>query len=304
MTKQMKADIALLLITIGWGSSFILSKLVINEIQPYNFLAIRFIIASFISGTIFFKKIIRVDKNTLIKGSALGFLLFLHYATQTVGLQYTTASKSAFITGINVILVPIFSAWVLKNRPDRSSVIGALIAMLGMGLLSFSTVEANTGINIGDVYTLVCAIIFAVYIIAVGKYTKELDSVVFAIVQIFVVGILSLGMSLLTETPVLPTTRLSWVSIIVLSVVCTSAAYIVQNVAQQYTSSTHTALIYTGEPVFAAMFGYLFFREVLNMQGTIGALMIVSGMLAAELDIAKFFKRGGSDVEKSELSLE
>lgn len=292
MTKQVKADIALTLITIGWGSSFILSKLVINQMPTYNFLAIRFIIASLISGIIFFKKMIKVDKYTLKMGGLLGFILFLHYATQTVGLQYTTASKSAFITGINVILVPIFSAWFLKNKPDKSSVIGAVVALFGMGLLSFSSMDGSSGINIGDIYTLVCAIIFAVYIIAVGKYTTKLDSIAFAIVQIFVVGILSLIMTMVTESPKLPATKEAWLSILVLSVVCTSIAFIVQNVAQRYTSSTHTALIYTGEPVYAAIFGYIFFKEVLNMQGTLGAILIVGGMLAAELDIAKYlFKK-------------
>lgn len=297
MTKQTKADLALTLITIGWGSSFILSKIVISQMPTFNFLAIRFFIATLICGIIFYKKILKVDKYTIKMGSLLGVLLFLHYATQTVGLEYTTASKSAFITAVNVILVPIFSACVLKNIPNKSSIVGAVVALIGMGLLSFSTGNGDMSINIGDVYTLISAVIFAVYVIAVGKYTTKLDSITFAIVQITVVGILSFIMSILTETPTLPSSKEAWVSIIILSVVCTSAAYIVQNVAQRFTSPTHTALIYTGEPVYAAIFGYLFFKEVLNTQGTIGAVLIVGAVLAAELDITKYFTKKSKEVK-------
>lgn len=149
------------------------------------------------------------------------------------------------------------------------------------------------GINIGDVYTLISAIIFAFYIIFVGKYTVKVQSIPFAVIQIGVVGLLSLFITFSIEKkPIMPTDHQIWINIIILSVVCTSGAYIVQNIAQKkFTSSTHTALIFSGEPVFAGIFDYLIFGELLSPRGIFGALLILSGMLISEVDIKKFYLR-------------
>ncbi|MDW7669166.1 MAG: DMT family transporter [Bacillota bacterium] len=288
MTSQRKADISLFLVTIGWGISFLLTKNSLDFLETYNFLAIRFLLAFFISFGIFYKKFKNLNKKTVKYGIGLGVLLFLHYALQTVGLNYTTVSKSAFITGLNVIMVPVFSALIIKTIPERKVVFSTIIAFTGLGLL---TLNGNIdGVNIGDVYTFLCALVFALYIILVGKYTVKVESISFATIQLGVVGILSLITSFMIETPIIPTEAAAWGNIVFLSVVCTSGAYIVQNVAQKFTSPSHTALIYTGEPVFAAFFGYIFLEELLSFRGTLGALMILSGMLIVEVNFKKLFK--------------
>lgn len=295
MSRQLKADLALLFVTIGWGASFILTKIALTDLATYNFLAVRFILAFIISSIFFIKKMIKLDKKTIKLGIFLGIILYLHYAFQTVGLKYTTASKSAFITGLNVIMVPIFSPLLLKKFPKKASIYGAILAFIGMGLLSLSNMTSVNGINVGDVYTFICAVIFALYIIAVGKFTADVESISFAVIQLGVVGILSLITSVAIEHPIMPTSKEGWISILILSIVCTSAAYIIQNVAQRFTSSTHTALIYTGEPVFAAIFGYIFFRELLNTMGTIGAILILTGMITAEINFQSLFKKITTD---------
>jgi drug/metabolite transporter (DMT)-like permease len=287
MNKQFKADFALLLITIGWGSSFLLSKNALADLETFNFLWVRFLMAFIVSATIFNKKMRQVDRKTLNLGIFMGVILFAHYALQTIGLTITTVSKSAFITGTNVVMVPIFSAVLIKRMPQKSAVVGVTLAFLGMGLLTLNSGEF--GINLGDVLTLLCAAVFALYIILVGKYTVEVDSVSFAVIQIGVVGILSLITSYLFEVPHLPSSVTSWLNIGFLAVACTSIAFIVQSVAQQYTSPTHTALIYSGEPVFAAMFAFVIAHEVLGPRGLMGAGLILSGMLVAELDLSKLF---------------
>jgi len=288
MTNQRKADISLFLVTIGWGISFLLTKNSLDFLETYNFLAIRFLLAFFISYGIFYKKFKNLNKKTVKYGIGLGILLFLHYALQTVGLNYTTVSKSAFITGLNVIMVPVFSAIIIKKVPERKVVFSTIIAFAGLGLL---TLNGNIdGVNIGDIYTLLCAFVFALYIILVGKYTVKVESISFATIQLGVVGILSLITSFMIESPVVPTEIAAWGNIIFLSVVCTSGAYLVQNVAQKYTSPSHTALIYTGEPVFAAFFGYIFLEELLSFRGTLGAVMILSGMLIVEVNFKKLLK--------------
>lgn len=290
MTKQIKADIALLLVTIGWGASFILTKNSLAELPTYNFLAIRFFLAFFISSAIYYKRMMKIDKNTLKYGFILGILLYAHYAFQTVGLNYTTASKSAFITGLNVILVPIFSAVLLKNIPSKRVRVSATLAMIGLALLTLN--QKLGGVNIGDIYTFICAVIFAFYIILVGKYTKDVDSVSMAIIQLGLVGLFSMFTSfILKENATLNVSLEGWINITILAVVCTSGAYIVQSVAQKFTTPNHTALIYTGEPVFAGIFGFLFYGERLGIKGTLGAILIIWGMLMAEVDFKKLFNK-------------
>jgi drug/metabolite transporter (DMT)-like permease len=289
MSKQFKADLALLIITIGWGSSFLLSKNALVDLQTYNFLGVRFTLAFLVSSIFFYKRMIEIDKRTLKLGVLMGVVLFAHYAFQTVGLNITSVSKSAFITGINVVMVPVFSALLIKRLPQKLAVLGVGFAFVGMALLTLNT--GSFSLNIGDGLTFICAAVFALYIILVGKYTIEVESVSFAVVQIGVVGLLSWITSFFLETAHLPTTFGSWMNIGFLAVACTSIAFIVQSVAQQHTSPTHTALIYSGEPVFAAIFAFFFAGEVLGVKGMLGAGLILLGMLVAELDFSKMFQK-------------
>lgn len=287
MTKQLKADLSLLFVTVGWGASFMLTKNALLQLQTYNFLSLRFFIAFVFSAIIFRKQILKIDKKTIKYGVITGIILFISYALQTVGLNYTTVSKSAFITGFNVVLVPVFSTLLLKNKLDMKACISVLMAFVGLAFLTLN--HSVTNINFGDFLTFLCAIITAFYIILAGKYTMKVESIAFAIVQMGVVCVLSIITSLIFEKPVLHTTTTAWVSIIVLSIVCTSGAFIIQMTAQKYTSPTHTALIFTGEPVFAGIFGYIFIHEVLGLKGIVGGVLILAGMLVSEVDIKAFF---------------
>lgn len=286
MSKQIKADLALLAVAIGWGASFILTKNALSTLATYNFLAIRFIIAFVTSSIIFYKNMLKLDRNTLKYGFLIGTILFAGYALQTMGLNYTTASKSAFITGFSVVLVPLISALFLKKVPERNAVIGAVMALVGLGFL---TLNDNLSLNFGDLLTLFATLAFAMHIITVGKYTISVDSISCAIIQIGTVALLSLIMSFAVENPVIPKGSSVWINLFILSFVCTSGAFIVQNVAQKYTSATHTALIYTGEPVFAAIFAYFISGEVLSPRGFFGATLILSGMITAEVDFKNLF---------------
>jgi drug/metabolite transporter (DMT)-like permease len=281
MSKQLKADFALILVTVGWGASFILTKNVLVSVSTYNFLAIRFVFAFIMSSLVFYKRMIKMNKETLKLGVFIAALLFGTYAFQTMGLNYTTVSKSAFITGFSVILVPVFSAIIFRKSTEKTTIIGVVFAIIGLALL---TLNGDMGLNIGDFYTLICAVSYAFYIMAVGKFTSKVDSVAFAVVQLGTVAFLSLITSLVFEKPSLPNGYGVWLNILILSVVCTSGAYIVQNIAQKYTSPTHTALIFTCEPVFAAIFAYFIYGEILNLKGTTGAVLILLGMLTAEVE--------------------
>jgi drug/metabolite transporter (DMT)-like permease len=292
MTKQVKADLALLLVTVGWGSSFILTKNALGDLTTFNFLAIRFLLAFFLSAIVFAKRFKQLNKTTLVSGVIVGSILFTGYAFQTVGLNFTSVSNSAFITGFSVILVPLLSALLFRKKIEFNAFTGTVLALIGLSLL---TLNGKFALGIGDMLTFISTFAFAMHIITVGLYTHKSDSILLGIIQIGVVGFWSLIATFAVESPIIPTGVDTWTNLIVLAVICTSGAFIVQSVAQQYTSATHTAIIYTGEPVFAAIFAYFMIGEILSPRGMIGAVLIITGMLVAELDLKSVLKNRKND---------
>lgn len=273
----------MLLVTIAWGASFILTKNVLGELETFNFLAVRFFIAFLLSWILFFKEMIKTDRKTFKNSLVLGLIMFGAFTFQTMGLNFTTASKSAFITGINVVMVPIISSVFLKEKPELKTIIAVIGAFLGLSMLTMD--GGITSINIGDIYTFISAILFAMSIIMVGKYTKESKSVPLAVYQFGVVAFFAGLASFFFEDFTISISRSASADIMILVVFCTIGAYVVQSVAQKYTSSTHTALIFTGEPVFAGIFGYILLGEVLGGVKLLGAVVIVLSMLFSEISV-------------------
>lgn len=286
--KNIKADLALLFVAFSWGTTFVLVKNALESIPTFNFLFVRFILAFIIAFIIFRKRFRKINFLTLKYGVLVGIVLFLGYASQTLGLVYTSASNSGFITGISVILVPVFSAIFYKNRITVPNGIGVVLAFVGLSFLSFKNV---TGINIGDLMTLFCAFAFAFYTIFVGVYTKKIDSVVFAIIQIGTVGVLSAIISFIFEdVTLIPKSFDVWAAILITAFFATIGGFLIQSVAQNFISSTRTALILSMEPVFAGVTAFIFLNERLTYIGVFGAILIFVGMLVSEIKIALLFK--------------
>ncbi len=283
MRKQLFADISLLIVVIIWGYTFVAIKNALAGITPFNFIALRFIIAFIILIVVFRKRLGGLNKYILLRGSVVGIFLFFTYAFQTVGLKFTTASNAGFITGFSVVLVPVFSALILKARPSIESTVGVVCAIAGLFFLSY-----NSGyvVNKGDILVLFCALAVAFHILTVGYYTKKTDSILLTIVQVGVVTFLSIICALIFEEPVMPGSAVVWEAIFVTSLFATVGAYLVQNIMQRFTSSTHTALIFSGEPVFAGIFGYYLLGERLSSWAVLGCFMILAGMVISELRIS------------------
>ena len=288
MTNKFKADASLMLITLGWGISFLLTRNTLDSLDVFNFLGIRFTLAFILSFAVFYRKMLKTTVPMLISGFLVGMLLFSSYAFQTVGLLYTSLSNSAFLTGSSVVMVPLIAAIFMKEKPRKEIYVGAVFAFLGIGLL---TVTGFDSFNVGDLLTLICALLFALYILAVAKYSKTHEPVAFAIWQIGTVGFVSLLASFIFENPTFSMPLEAWGNILFLAIICTSGAFIVQNVAQKYTTPSHTALIYANEPVFAAIFGYLLAGETMTAKGIFGAALIIVGVLLSELDIKTIFRK-------------
>lgn len=273
MSKQLKSDIVLILVTMVWGSTFVIVKNAIQTLPVYNFLFIRFLLAFLLLAIIFHKKLKNIDNKTLAAASIIGTMLFLGYAFQTMGLKYTTASKSGFITGFSVVLVPILEAVFLKRKPSKPAILGIVLAFIGLILL---TTNIDLSINIGDFLTLLCAFAFGMQIVLITKYASTLDTYLLATIQIVVVAVLSGIVSLIFEKPFIPTSLDVWSAIIITGVFATAFAIVAQNTMQAYTTATHTALIFALEPVFAAIAAFLIAGEVMSFRAILGGIFMFS----------------------------
>jgi drug/metabolite transporter (DMT)-like permease len=193
MRKPILADISLLFVTFIWGTTFVLVQNAISLLEPFSFNGIRFLAAAVMLLLWLFiferKQLTLLNLKMLASGIFIGFWLFLGYATQTIGLLYTTTSKAGFITGLSVVLVPLFSMFMLKQFPGRNAVIGVSIATMGLFLLTMTDV---TSLNIGDGFIFICAISFALHIIFTGKFSSKYPTLLLTVIQITTVAILSI----------------------------------------------------------------------------------------------------------------
>lgn len=290
MSKQIKADILLLVIAAVWGSSFTLMKNVLDHIPSFAYLALRFIIAAVILIVIFHKNFKLINKRVLLYGVITGLMLFGGMALQVTGLYFTTASNSAFITGLNVVMVPIIAAAFFRRRPDLSSIIGVILAFAGLFFLSGGL---DFRFNIGDLLTLFCAICFALQIIFIDRFTREQDSILLGVLQITFAALMYTGVWVTTDPQPFAVDWTIIVTLLITGVFGTALAYTGQTVVQKYTSPTHTALILTAEPVFGALFALCIPNsagetEILTFNTIIGCTLILAGMIICEL---KIFKR-------------
>lgn len=279
LSRSQWADFSLLMVTLVWGSTFVIVKLAIEDLPPLPFLAIRFALA-FVSllPFLYFQRT-HISKGTLLKGVALGVFLFSGYAWQTVGLQYTTASNAGFITGLSVVFVPALVTLTTRRLPSRGLILGILCALVGLAFLSLGD---RFQLNKGDLMVLVGALSFALHIFFVGRYAPQTNATVLASVQVLTVSVLSATFSMFLPQSTMHFSTNVWVALLVTAIPATSLAFFVQTKMQQFTTPTHTALIFSMEPVFAAISAFFFAGEILTPRGLLGAGLVLAGMLIAE----------------------
>jgi len=290
ISKEYIADLLLLSVTVFWGSTFIIVKKSIEQMPTFAFLSIRFWISSILLVIIFFPRLKNLNKELLKDGIILGIVLFLAYAFQTVALQYSSATVVGFLTGLNVIFTPIFSAVLLKKMPRIYSQIGAVLSFLGVTLMSLNdTLTLSTG----EILTIICAIFVAIQIILTDKYSRRHDTFLLTVVEITTMSILATIVSLIKEPYLIPKHWNSYLtfSFLITAVFATVYAFVIQNTAQKHTTPTKTAIIFIMEPVFSAIFSYLLGGEVLSLRAYIGAGVMFLGLFVSEVGPLIKFKR-------------
>lgn len=289
LNKKIIAEISLLIVAFIWGATFVIVQNAIDILPPLLFNAIRFFLAGIIIFSIFFcinKGKMNIKIKDIGPGMLLGSCLYIGYAFQTIGLLYTTPSKAGFITGLSVVMVPILAFILLKIRPKISSIIGSVIAAVGLYLLA---VKNSSPFSIGDFYVLVCTIGFAFHIILTDRFSKRISVMFLTAIQILTVALLCSISSflfedwdLLFESEVYFSKSLVF-AILITSLLGTAAAFFIQTHSQKAISPVRVAIILAMEPVFAAITSYFWIQERLTAAATIGCLCILTGMIIAEL---------------------
>jgi len=276
---SLTARLMLLTVAFAWEATFVFVKAALAEIGPFAFLAARFWLAFAVLALPFLTRLRQGGRLLWRAGAGLGLVLWVAYAFQTVGLRTTTATRAGFITGLFVVLVPLLSALVLRQTPALSAWGAALLAVLGLALLSL---PIDPSLALGDGLMLLCALMVAVHILLVDRQARRHDPLALNTVQIGTVALLS-GLAALVAEP-LPT-HLSpgvWGAILFTALPAMALALLLQVVGQRRTPPHEAALLLTLEPVFAALTAFFFLGERLSGRGLAGCGLILAAMLLAE----------------------
>jgi drug/metabolite transporter (DMT)-like permease len=284
---RMRADLALALCTLLWGCTFVVVKSSLDHISVLLFLAVRFTVAAALMAAIRVQSLRRLGEQEVFAGVTLGLFMFGGYVFQTAGLQFTTAAKSGFVTGSSVVMVPLLLGIFWRKKLMPWIYAGAAIAVAGLYLLTVPP----TGIahlNRGDLLTLGAAALYAMHIILVGEYTRKHSAAALSVLQVAACAAMAWTAAAFGHVTGWEHARfaLSWqsvVGILVCAVFATAMAFSLQLWAQQYTSPSHAAILFTLEPVFAVITSFLVLGERLNARSIVGAIFVFFGILAAEL---------------------
>ena len=287
--KKYSGEIGLFAIAIIWGSGFIGTKLALDGgLSTIQTITLRFFIASIMLGIIFYKKIKEnISKESLIAGALLGIFSFVGFTTQTLGLVYTTVSKNAFITAVNVVIVPFIGFILYKRKLDKIGVISSFMALVGIAVLSL---EPDFSINFGDFLTFLCAISFAFHIFLTGEFSKKYNSYVLTVTQFVVAFLLSLIMQIVRGETNFNATPVGFMGALYLGIFSTAIGFLLQTICQSKVDQTRTAIILSTEAVFGTIMSVIIFHEVLTARMVVGCIIIFVSIIVAETKLS-FLKK-------------
>ena len=280
MTAKTKAEAALLGTTLIWGGTFVAMKIGLQDISSLLLIAIRFLVAALFFLALFGRSIFPIPASAAIKGSILGLFLFLGFAAQTIGLNYTTASKSAFITGMMVVFTPLLQFVIEKRAPNFGNILGVVLAAVG---LWFLTSPAGSEFNIGDALTIVCAFMFGVYIVYLDITSKEMTALQLTFLQTASVSVFAWIGVVGFQSFTFAVTPSALISLAYLTLLATILTTYVQTRFQKDTTPTRAVIIFTIEPVLASIYAYFILSERISEFGILGGSLIIAGVLISEL---------------------
>jgi drug/metabolite transporter (DMT)-like permease len=276
--RQRRWELALLGASAIWGSTFVTVKDAVERTPPMLFLAFRFGIAAAAMAAVGGMR--GLSRRDAAAGAVIGVALFAGYGFQTVGTQYTTASNTAFITGLFVVFTPLLAAVLLRRLPSRATTMAVVIATAGLYLL---TARGGYRFRSGDLLVLGAAVAFAAHVLSISRLISGRSVFALAGVQFATASILAGLWSVAGERTLPPSDGGVWATIVLTGVFASALALSIQIAAQRVVPPTRTALILTGEPVFGAIFAYVLADERFSTRGYVGAALILVAILVAEL---------------------
>ena len=270
MSKQLKADLVLLFVTLSWGVSFLLINICLDELGPLTLNALRFLLASVGAAVVMFPKMRGVTRETRRYSLGLGAILAVVYVCSTVGLIYTSMSNAAFLCALAVVLTPIANFLIYRVRPSRRLLLVLALALAGVALM---TLSESLKPRLGDILCILCAVFYAFDLLLAEHAVKRprVDAFQMGVLHLGVAGVFNLIFAFIWEKPALPQSGKVWAAVLFLAIFCTGLAFIAQTMAQQFTTSTHVGVIFALEPVFSGIAAYFFANERLGVRGYIGA---------------------------------
>jgi drug/metabolite transporter (DMT)-like permease len=293
--QSLIAHLLLLGVVLVWGSTFNLVKSALTDATPLTFNLVRMALAAAVLLAINAGTLRELTRSDLALGAGAGLFLALGYQFQTAGLNHTTPSKSAFLTGLVVVIVPLLSAIPSIARPGSPKpgldiYAGAALAFGGLILLTTKPApgtsffaELRTGFGLGETLSLLCAIAFAAHLLTLARAAHAVSARRLGTLQITFAALFMLLTLPLGGQPHFHSSKTLWIALGVTSLLATAAAFTIQSWAQQHIPASHMAVIFTLEPVFAAVISWLFFHERLGHRALAGAALILLGILLAEL---------------------
>ncbi len=275
--------LALLAAAAIWGITFPLVKDALDDVSPFEFLAIRFTIATLVLGVLSPRAARDAVRSWAAKGGLIaGLLLALGHAFQTIGLQHTLSGNAGFITGLYVVFTPLMAALILRRRPPALVAFGVVLTAAGLALMSLQLRNGVASFNGGDLLVLVCAVLYAGQIVTLARYSPGSDPRVLTIQQL---GITALFFAVLmpAQPVTAPNTGAVWLALLTTALGSSVFGISVQTWAQARVPPTRAAVIFSMEAPFAALAGFVLADERLATRAWIGAALILGGMLIVEL---------------------
>jgi drug/metabolite transporter (DMT)-like permease len=283
MKKKLQADLMLLAVTLFWGTSYYLTAVSLERLDVFNLNALRFVIAFLLAAVLCYKRLRTVTRETLLYSALLGTILTIVYIFASYGVKYTSLSNAGFLSSLAVIFTPILVFFIRKKAPEKKLAVSIGLSLIGIALL---TLNDQLKPATGDILCSLCAIFYALHLVMTEIIVKKdtVDAFQIGVFQLGFTGLFNLILSFIIETPGLPDTMQSIVAVLILSVFCTGIAFIVQSIAQQYTSASHVGVILTLEPVFAAAVAFFMAGEILLLRAYFGAALLVISLLIMEIN--------------------
>ena len=279
--SRSRAELLLAGVITARATSYLFSKLIMQSMSMFNMLGIRFLLAFTLLLILFFKRIRKINRKTFAAGAVMGCLYFLVMTAELNGLKRTSSGNVSFLENTAIVIVPLLQAVLLRRFPRWKAVICALLCLIGVGFL---TIGSGMAFGAGEMFCMLAAFLYACAILTTDRLTHgNIDALAAGIVQVAMIGALSLTASLLFEAPRLPSGMLEWTGIVMLAVVCSGFGFTLQPVAQSGTTAERAGMFCALNPMVATILGIVFLHEAFTVQSAVGGGLILAGILISEL---------------------